>query len=174
MFSNPAKADASDDGRNTIEAWFGQPKRPIDPQVSDGTQMDSETLAGAYNGRNTSLGEYTRFTFENGEGWWTVLAPPERADMNSYYTLWTNVHTAMEPAPEDTAPRYVSYQFEQGTYKLTRYALGTYDHHDFFKTADGRKAMDLKVSPSSLPKRGRTLSLSLSHTFPFYLTNRAI
>jgi hypothetical protein len=139
------KADASE-GRDTIESWFGPPKRPIDPNVADGQQIDSETLATAYVGNNVQMGEYARFAFETGDGWWTVLCPPRRTGMNESWTIWTSNATAMEPAPEDTAPRYVSYQVEGGSAKLTRFALGTHEHHDFFKTPEGRKAMEVKIA----------------------------
>ena len=124
-----------------IAEYFG-PSRSLELKASEGRPIDSTTLANEYSGVNQHITNILHTNFVNGQGWYFNFAPIRQTDMNQTWSVFTMDQHAMEPAPEDTAPRYTTHRREDHMETLTRYNIGTRARHDFFKRPEGKVVME--------------------------------
>lgn len=134
------------DELGVIQEYFG-PSKFFDLSASSGRPVDSTTLAYEYSRNNEFMTNIVHFNFVNGTGWMFALAPPGRTkSMNKTWTTFTWERHAMEPAPEDTTPRYVTHSMETQEDQLTRFNIGATMRHDLFKRPEGRVIMENNYS----------------------------
>lgn len=104
---------------------------------------ESITLANAYREKSQEITEILHTNFEGGNGWWFAFAPLRRSEgLVQTWSVYTWDKHVMEPAPEDTAPRYVTFRSEEHQESLTRFSIGSTMRHDLFGRPEGQVAMD--------------------------------
>lgn len=132
-------------GGGQITSYFG-PSRFQDYEAREGMPLDALTLAKAYEGANTYVSDIIHNNFVYGNGWYFTLSPLKRLPgLNQRWQVVTFDRQAMEPAPEDTTARTVTYRVEDHVETLTRFSIGADAKHDFFKTPEGQAIMEANL-----------------------------
>lgn len=143
--SFPVSKGNMPDGNGDIELYFGKSKLPS-MSARDNMPLDALTLQQAYGGNNTFLTNIMHYNFVGIGGWWTDLCPIQRVEgLNQEWSIYNFPRQAMEPAPEETTPRVVKFQKSDHAESLTRFSIGGKAYHDFYKTPEGRAAIEAQM-----------------------------
>ena len=147
-FQFPTAKSHDDPATALLEEWLGKPRYPQELRADEGRPIEAETLARAYGKKSTHLASILHKNFVNAEGWWLAFAPLQRQPgLIQHWDVVTLDRGVMEPAPEDTAPHFVTYRSEEHEEVLTRYNNGAEFHHDALMRPDfGPKDMNIKMS----------------------------
>lgn len=133
------------EGPGDIELYFGKSRIPI-ANARQGMPIDALTLQAGYEGSNSFIANIMHYNFVGVGGWWTDLLPLKRVEtLNQQWVSYEFERQAMEPAPEETVPRLVQFKRRDHTETLTRFSIGGKAYGDFYKTADGKAAMEAQM-----------------------------
>lgn len=134
------------DGPGDLETYFGK-SRYLEMSARDGKPIDALTLQQAYGGANSHIADILHYNFVGIGGWWTDLLPLKRVEgLNQSWAIYNFPRQSMDPAPEETSPRKVTFSKEDHTESLTRFSIGGKAYRDFEKTPEGKAEMAATMS----------------------------
>lgn len=133
-----------------VDPWFGVPTSVDNLNPNDRRPYEKHLLIdGAQPGNNAGVQiiNILRFIVQSTDGWWFRFAPlRENKSMKMQWSITTVNPSVMDLAPELSAPRNVTTQYEEHSAQLLRFSKGWSMTLDRLQSPAGQREMMLHIA----------------------------